>query len=206
MAIMDTHKFWISKIEKWSQNNYSNKNKVISKRASQASKILELNLITSLCDLGCGNGSVYNEFSDNLKSNCHYSGFDLFPKNYINTTKDKFKYYQKELLKIRKEDLSKFDCVMSLGLIDWLSDKELDHLVNLSSDKLFIHSFTLKRIGPKYLFYKLYRKLLKLFLSYPEPILYTKNSLIKKFDMNVNTIQFIDGPYLVMYITNLRNQ
>jgi len=205
MAIMDTHKFWISKIEKWSQTNYSNKNKVISKRARQASRILEMNHITSLCDLGCGNGSVYNEFSNNFKSICHYSGYDLFPENYINFKNDQFNYYQKELLLISKNDLSNFKCIMSLGLIDWISDKELDHLVHLSTDKLFIHSFTLKKMGLKYLFYKLYRKLLKLFLSYPEPILYTKNSLMKKFDMNVNTIEFINGPYLVIYITNLRN-
>ncbi|MCF8059265.1 MAG: class I SAM-dependent methyltransferase [Bacteriovoracaceae bacterium] len=202
---MNTTEFWKLNIKSWSLKNYNRKNSAISLRAQLAAKLLIDNNIHSIVDIGCGLGHVFKFLPVTYRRECQYAGYDVFSPELIDIEDENFIYHQRDISSLNNNDVLPTDCVLSLGLIDWLTDSELEKIVSLSKDRLFLHSFTIRKFNLKFVVYITYRFLLNLFLRYPVPSLYKVEEISQKFSAIESNTKIIKGPYLVHFITNMSN-
>lgn len=157
--------FWDNKIIGWENDRYQNikigdKNKLnsVKYRLYVCEKILsKIVKGKNIIEIGCGSGLLAsNLIKKGAKS---YAGYDL-SKNAIiraksiNKNNSKIKFYNKEILKITRSN--KYDIIFSLGLIDWLNNKELNYLAKLSENKFWLHSFSEKRLSIIQFIHKVY--------------------------------------------------
>ena len=122
-----------------------------------------------------------------------YTGCDFASSAILNAKercKDKKNifFYDKSIIDISEKN--DYDFIFSLGLIDWLSQSEIDHLAKLSNKKNWLHSFSEKRLSFIQIIHKIY---VILFYGYKNGMYiprYDKKSDIKKFLKNNNIYFF----------------
>ncbi len=172
-------KFWEDKIIGWEDLRYNKikddfnlfektvdkTNNTLIFRLNFAFRILApLIKDKDIVELGCGSGFLAKKFIENGARS--YTGYDI-SENAINRAKklledfdnsDKINFFCKPILELKKLN-SHF--VFSLGLTDWLTDEEIDHMFKISSDSQSLHSISEKRLS----FYRFLHQLY-VYLSY----------------------------------------
>ena len=176
---VDKKKFWENKIIGWEDIRYkslSNNQSFFEKFVNKTNKTLIFRLNTALeilkplikdkkvVELGCGSGFLAKEIINYGASS--YTGYDI-SENAIsraislsneNNYNDKTKFYSKSILEMTELDA---DYVFSLGLTDWLDDKEIDHLFKISKNSENLHSISEEKKSISQLLHRAY-----VFLSY----------------------------------------
>jgi len=171
---IDKKQFWEDKIIGWEDLRYDKKetnfnlfektvdktNNTLIFRLNFAFKILEpLIKNKNVVELGCGSGFLAKKFIE--KGANSYIGYDISEKAILRAkelVKDqnesgKINFYAKPILDLEK---LKADYVFSLGLTDWLTDEEIDHMLKVSSDCDSLHSISEKRISISRILHQLY--------------------------------------------------
>jgi 2-polyprenyl-3-methyl-5-hydroxy-6-metoxy-1,4-benzoquinol methylase len=160
-------KFWSNKILGWEKNRYNIKDRLIGKkrrnnsvneRLTVAKKFL-LKLVPNkkILEIGCGSGLLAEEL---VKAGAEsYLGYD-FAETAIKDAQERCRREKKIRFNLGSVDKIKineeYDIIFSLGLIDWLEEKEIKKLVELSKDKIWLHSFSEKRQTLIQLIHKIY--------------------------------------------------
>ena len=176
---VDKKEFWENKIIGWEDIRYKslpNNQSFFEKFVNKTNKTLIFRLNTALeilkplikdkkvVELGCGSGFLAKEIINYGASS--YTGFDI-SENAIsraislsneNNYNDKTKFYSKPILEMTELDA---DYVFSLGLTDWLDDKEIDHLFKISKNSENLHSISEEKKSISQLLHRAY-----VFLSY----------------------------------------
>ena len=96
----------------------------------------------NIVELGCGSGFLAQKFIE--KGANSYIGYDISEKAILRAKElvkeknesGKINFYAKPILDLEK---LKADYVFSLGLTDWLTDEEIDHMLRVSSDCDILH-------------------------------------------------------------------
>ena len=161
------NKFWSDKILGWEKSRYNFKDKPIDKKRSNNSvnerlivaKKLLLNLVPNkkILEIGCGSGLLAEEL---IKAGAKsYLGYD-FAETAIKNAQERCKREAKIRFNLGSVDEIKineeYEVIFSLGLIDWLEEEEIKKLVELSKDKIWLHSFSEKRQSLTQLIHKIY--------------------------------------------------
>lgn len=171
--------FWERKILGWEKIRYAKRPswlepaKFLSWRSSSSVRYrmqLSQSLLTrhvagkSVIEVGCGSGTLAEPLvHSGAKS---YMGIDL-AESAIVAARERVRGHP-EANKIRFEvggidELAgrSADIVVSLGLLDWLKDEEIQSLFSFSKDAEFLHSFSEHRNSPSQILHRLY-----VYLSY----------------------------------------
>ena len=129
-------------------------------RIELTEKILRANCKgKTVVEIGCGSGRLASKvIGAGAKS---YHGFDISSvaiENAINSVKDlKIKNKTKfTVANIFSLPLLKADISFSVGLIDWLSDSEIEMLITKTKGSDYLHSFSESRANPSQFLHKLY--------------------------------------------------
>lgn len=161
----DRRSFWDKKILVWEQNRYQT-NKIISKsvatRMDQAIFILSHFHGKKVLEVGCGSGILASQLKER-KIYSNYYGVDISGVAIDTALKREIKgatFEQGSIESLPNEIVSEADIIISLGLIDWLTSDELDKLVKISKNKLFLHSFSKKETSLRQLGHQIYTLLL----------------------------------------------
>ena len=172
--IIDKKKFWEDKIIGWEDLRYNKKDKnfnLFEKTVDKTNNtlIFRLNFIfkilqplirnKSIIELGCGSGFLANKLIENGAKS--YTGYDISEKAIIRAkefikktpSKNNINFYAKPIMELKKLDA---DYVFSLGLTDWLTDEEIDHMFKISSQSENLHSISEKRFSISRLLHQLY--------------------------------------------------
>lgn len=171
---IDKKQFWEDKIIGWENLRYNKKetnfnlfektvdktNNTLIFRLNFAFKILEpLVKNKDVVELGCGSGFLAQKFIE-IGANS-YTGYDISEKAILRAKEimkdqketNKINFYAKPILDLEK---LKADYVFSLGLTDWLTDNEIDHMLKVSSDCDSLHSISEKKISISRFLHQLY--------------------------------------------------
>tara|TARA_B100000035_G_C20956878_1_gene534604 strand:+ start:375 stop:1031 length:657 start_codon:yes stop_codon:yes gene_type:complete len=196
--------FWNNKIIEWENDRYYDLNKInaqkldsVKCRLDVCEKILSRIVKNkNIVEIGCGSGLLAKKLIE--KGAKSYAGYD-FAKNAIirakknNKNNSKIKFYTREVLQIKK--IKKCDIIFSLGLIDWMNEKELRHLSKLSKNKYWLHSFSEKRLSIFQFIHKIYVTLYYGLTNGMYIPRYDNKSKIKNLFGN-NKIKFIENKKL----------
>jgi len=153
-------KFWNEKILIWEKIYSAHKSNSIIERKQIANSLLLSNINDlRVLEIGCGSGRLANDLQKSkLKS---YHGIDI-SEVAIKAAISQFSRYPQEnrfyftVASIFEINPDNYDCIISLGLVDWLTSNELMHLFKISKDKKFLHSFSSTRNSFQRLMHKLY--------------------------------------------------
>lgn len=176
--------YWDRKILNWEKKYDSVFGKTLLARATEASKIINPHLANKrILEVGCGSGTLLNLLSkDNIKD---YTGIDT-SQNAIEEANKKYAHQNNiNFLKARCYDINfdDYDVVISLGLTDWIDQKELEFLIEKSLNKVFIHSFSINEKGIHCFIHKLFSH-----YKYSEtPKGYPKKYTLKEIEKLTNT-------------------
>lgn len=162
---IDKKNFWEKKIIGWEDLRYKKNesgfnlfektvdktNNTLIFRLNFAFEILEpLIKNKKVVELGCGSGFLAKKFIEAGASS--YTGYDISEKA-ISRAQQLFKeekeskkinFFAKPILDLEILDA---DYVFSLGLTDWLTDNEIDHMLKVSSKCDNLHSISEKRFS-----------------------------------------------------------
>ena len=200
--------FWNQKIIHWENSRYFNKNislyeKIVSKfsnslfiRREVLLKLLKNKIRNkNVIEIGCGSGFLCDKIiSYGAKS---YFGVDFSTKAIERAKKINLKYIKKNqasfsTIEVGKIRSIKQDVIFSLGLVDWLKDDDLYHLSKISKKKLFIHSFSRKKISLSQYIHKIY-----VFFSYKKKTSFYPKYLSRKKIINIfNNVYFYQNKKL----------
>lgn len=167
--MLSKRKFWNQKILSWERSKYEIKHKFYDVNRSVKQRLLLATSVihqmpegTNLLELGCGSGQLWKNIRL-LKLN--YKGVD-FSKIAINTFKKRI-----QTSKVASpvslfcenclENKHAANIVISLGLLDWLSYKEIKKLSGNYRNMWYLHSFSEKRFSLAQILHRLY-----VFMSY----------------------------------------
>ena len=146
---MDKINFWNNKILTWEKKRFSHTGP-IKERMLVSLSILQKKFgkdPITIVEFGCASGIMAEELIK-LNPNIKYYGFD-FSASAIENAKSKnlpncaffCLNIEDGIKKLKELNLSKIDCLVSLGLLDWLNPDERNQLKNVKSDYM-IHSFS----------------------------------------------------------------
>jgi SAM-dependent methyltransferase len=170
---IDKKLFWENKIIGWEDIRYQRSeenfnffesivnrtNKTLIFRLETAFKsLLPYIKDKKVVELGCGSGFLSNEFIKMGASS--YIGYDISEaaikrakEKSINTHKNKINFFANTITNLSTLDA---DYVFSLGLTDWLSDEELEHLFYITRNSHNLHSISENRFSISQILHKLY--------------------------------------------------
>jgi len=171
----DPKDFWEQKILTWEDGRYSagdlsqNAMEEVANKASSSlrfrlrktAEMLRPELIEGkrVVEFGCGSGFLSELLIES--GAISYQGFDI-SENAIRRANgriqekglsDKISFSARQILDVKEIEA---DIVVSLGLLDWLNDAELDHLFKISGNADYIHSISEKRASLAQLAHRLY--------------------------------------------------
>lgn len=175
---IDKKLFWENKIIGWEDIRYKRAEKnfnLFESVVNRTNKTLIFRLETAfklllpyiknkkVVELGCGSGFLSNEFIKMGASS--YTGYDISEaaikrakEMSDNTYKSKINFFANTVTNLSTLDA---DYVFSLGLTDWLSDEELEHLFYITRNSHNLHSISENRFSISQILHKLY-----VYLSY----------------------------------------
>jgi SAM-dependent methyltransferase len=166
--------FWENKILKWERERYEDTVRPPSlsgRIAKWSSGSLRFRLQFAgdflaarvagkrIVELGCGSGHLAARLVGAGAD--QYQGFDI-AANAVEEARrnanraglgDKAEFQQATITDLNTPDA---DIVFSLGLLDWLTDAELNHLFAFSKDADFFHSIAERRASPSQWLHRLY--------------------------------------------------
>jgi 2-polyprenyl-3-methyl-5-hydroxy-6-metoxy-1,4-benzoquinol methylase len=199
--LLKREKFWDKKIIEWEGDRYFTKNLFLKKnsvkyRLYYAKQILRKFVKNKkILELGCGSGLLAQSIIKYGAKN--YTGYDLSLKaiqnaNLINKNKN-VRFFHGSILSVK--NYKNYDLIISLGLIDWLNENELTHIALISKGKMWLHSFSEKKITLFQIIHRIYT-----FLSYG----YKNNMYVLRYDtrqkikeiLQTNNISFFNNKKL----------
>ena len=157
--------FWDENILLWEEKKYKevffDVNSSVKNRLNTAVSVLhQMPEGARLVELACGSGRLWEKI--NTLPFEDYTGVD-FSKIAIESFQNKIKNFKnKNSLKVSLvcEDCTKniypADIVVSLGLLDWLDDKQVKNLAEDYKDTWYLHSFSEKRLSFSQIAHSLY--------------------------------------------------
>ena len=156
--------FWNKKILSWEKNKYEKKSKLydvnfsIKHRLNLASSILhQIPKKKTVLELGCGSGQLWEKIK---LLDLNYKGVD-FCETAINIFQKRIQNVSiKKKIFLFCENCEKTihstDIVISLGLLDWLSIKQIAQIAENYKNSWYIHSFSEKNLSFSQLLHKFY--------------------------------------------------
>ena len=172
---VDPKKFWEEKIIAWEVGRYGlvgrTRQSIFEKIADKSSESLRRRLILTseslrpfvigknVLELGCGSGLLTSAIMEGGASS--YLGIDIASTalKIAKTRQQKFTWANQVKFETRTvEEVQKqnFDLVISLGLTDWLSDKQMYSVFSLSEDCDCFHSISENRFNWSQIIHKAY--------------------------------------------------
>lgn len=141
--------FWNEKILGWENKRYQSG--VILIRLQETVRLIqEINKDKdknfTILELGCGSGHLAKMIQEEMP-NVKYLGIDISDKaieKACNENIKNSKFICGDVGNPINETFENIDCVISLGLLDWLNDYERDKIQAIKS-KYFIHAFSTKK-------------------------------------------------------------
>ena len=190
--------FWNKKIIGWEKDRYIKRSKnSVKERLDTALKILEKKCLNkNILEIGCGSGLLAEKLVEaGAKS---YRGYDFAHSAIVDANErckneKKISFYNASVTEI--ENNIDYDIIFSLGLIDWLKPHEINSLVKLSDNKMWLHSFSEKRLSFTQLVHKFYVIIYYGFKNGMYIPRYDKKDDIKKY-FNNNNIFFLQNDKL----------
>lgn len=127
-------------------------------------------------ELGCGSGQMAGDLIE--RGARSYVGID-FASSAITLGKSKWQNQDKIQLICGdfKQKVEDAEVIFSLGLSDWLVEADVRELLALSQGKIFLHSFSMKVLGPGRLLHLGFSKLN--YLPHYRPQYYTVDEIHK---------------------------
>ncbi len=148
MNILDQQKFWDNKILNWEKARYSRGRGEIHDRITTAYSLVSgMSSPLRILELGCGSGRFAHMLQN--KPEIEYVGVD-FSSVAIRKAEERAlpKEYRFFCQSIEDVDFKGFDLVISLGLLDWLTDEQVSKIGKESQSPFFIHSYSSKDWNP----------------------------------------------------------
>lgn len=160
MTEQNYQKFWNEKILNWEKIYSAQKSNSIISRKKTAFSLLAENINNlRVLEIGCGSGRLAFDLTQTkLKS---YHGIDI-SEVAIKAAKNRFAPILQEnrftfqVNSLKEINPHSYDCIISLGLVDWLTSNELTELFRISEGIKFLHSFSSKRNTFQRFLHKLY--------------------------------------------------
>ncbi len=157
--------FWDKKIIGWEQDKYERQKKIdvnvsLKERLKIAGRILQSGLVGSkIVELGCGSGRLLPIIAK--LPHIHYVGIDVSPVAIAEAQKRAKELGIEERVNliagsIVDHSFEKVDLVFSLGLLDWLSDEEMNLMIKNVRAPHFFHSFSEQRPSLSQFLHRLY--------------------------------------------------
>jgi SAM-dependent methyltransferase len=161
----DPKKFWEDKILTWEVGRYEPrkaKGNVLERLADASSRSLRYRIQIgvellrehvkgkSVLEVGCGSGLVAQRFID--AGATRYVGFDIAENAIVNANKLKAEQGWSDRISFHVGTIDqmpavKEDVVFSLGVLDWLTDAELETLFARQGQAHFLHAIAEKRVS-----------------------------------------------------------
>ncbi len=166
--------FWENKILAWESGRYdnrSNANSFLERIANRSSNSLRFRMDVAgqllkphvtekhVVEVGCGSALLAEKII--AMGAASYTGYD-FAESAISQAQKRVTengFSKKIRLMVKSVDqLAELqaDIVFSLGLLDWLKDKELKNLFRSSGTADYLHAISEKRISPSQLLHRIY--------------------------------------------------
>lgn len=161
----DPKKFWEEKILSWEEGRYEPrkaKGGLLERVADASSRSLRYRIHTgvellaehvkgkSVLEIGCGSGLVAQKFID--AGATRYVGFDIAENAIALANKRKADLGWSDKISFRVGTIDGMspvteDIVFSLGVLDWLTDAELETMFARQSGAHFLHAIAEKRVS-----------------------------------------------------------
>jgi SAM-dependent methyltransferase len=161
----DPKKFWEDKIIPWEEGRYEpskTKGGLLERIADASSRSLRYRIQTgvelladhvkgkSVLEVGCGSGLVAQKFID--AGATRYVGFDIAENAIVAANKRKTSQGWSDKISFHVGTIEKMapvqeDVVFSLGVLDWLTDQELETLFQRQGKAHFLHAIAEKRVS-----------------------------------------------------------
>jgi 2-polyprenyl-3-methyl-5-hydroxy-6-metoxy-1,4-benzoquinol methylase len=172
MNSLDKASFWDNKIRHWEQARYHKQvqgQPVIEKLVGGGGGSIRHRLVAAgnllrphvqgrtLLDVGCGSGLLFQQLSGCGAS--QLVGVDL-SQTAISNAQQRIGHLSEptsfHVGDATRLELPPFDVIVGLGVLDWLSDPELDSLFGKIRGKRFLFSISEKRLSVPQLLHRLY--------------------------------------------------
>jgi 2-polyprenyl-3-methyl-5-hydroxy-6-metoxy-1,4-benzoquinol methylase len=104
---------------------------------------------TRIIELGCGSGLLFGKLKN--KADIHYSGYDISSVAIEEAKKRWGDVKNAQWFCLGVDTLPDLSCdiVVSAGLLDWLTDDQIERIGQKIRSKHFVHSFSLRKAGIK---------------------------------------------------------
>lgn len=159
---MNKKVFWNKKIIGWEHKRYSNYSSIYARMMKTLEIVKNLPDNITILEVGCGSGILAEQIMKTNKK-VNYIGIDIsnIAINHANergiSKQNNVKFLSMSISDVedylQKNNIN-IDCVISLGVWDWLSTDERDILLKLSINK-YIHSYSSENNLLKW-FHKIY--------------------------------------------------
>lgn len=161
----DPKKFWEDKILSWEEGRYESrkaKGGLLERVADASSRSLRYRIQVgvellrehvkgkSVLEVGCGSGLIAQRFIE--AGATRYVGFDIAENAIANANKLKAEQGWSEKISFHVGTIDNMpavmeDVVFSLGVLDWLTDVELETLFKRQGSADFLHAIAEKRVS-----------------------------------------------------------
>ena len=207
--------FWNKKILTWDYNRYEKlffSSNAIKTRMNDALGLIKNKIYDKhILEIGCGTGRIVPHlFALGAKS---YTGID-FSHVAIHQAEQRIKNEVfEDKCKFIVGDFNyavncEYDVILSLGLLDWLTDDEICLLSQISQNNvLFLHSFSLKEISLRQYFHRIFvYSTYGYYTKKYRPRYFSKSEILANFN-NYSFIQIIcsDKKSFSSFIHNIKN-
>ena len=169
----DAKDFWEKKIIGWEDGRYmkAESSDGIEKLANKYSSSLRFRMSTAsallaphvagkkIVEIGCGSALLAEEFIDSGAES--YLGYD-FAEVAVTRGNERLREAglsdkaRLEVASVAELEALHADVVLSLGLFDWLTLADIEHIFECSKGSVFLHAISEKRLSLKQIIHRLY--------------------------------------------------
>ena len=162
--MLSEKKFWNQKILPWEKSKYDSTPKLLDVNSSikyrlclTAFLLQQISEGKNLLELGCGSGRLWEQIkSSHLNS---YTGVD-FSETAITAFQSRLQRFKNFKISLLCDDCtnntSAADVVISLGLLDWLTMKQIKKISEHYKKTFYLHSFSEKQFSVSQTIHSIY--------------------------------------------------